>query len=152
MNTMEQNNHKASEPPGKEDFHILIAEDDDEMRALLRQTLRAKGYKVSECSNGFQLINELKFFEKPKEDEKYSLIISDIRMPGLIGTEVLEAASLSPDSPPIILITAFGDAETHDQARRFGAVAILDKPFDMDDLIKVVENVLGGNGTHGINK
>jgi len=152
MNTSENINRQANEPAGRDEFHILIAEDDDEMRALLSQTLQAKGYMVSECSNGFQLINELKFFEKPRDEERYNLIISDIRMPGLIGTEVLEAASLSPDAPPIILITAFGDAETHDQARRFGAVAILDKPFDMDDLIKVVENVLGGNGAHGINK
>jgi DNA-binding NtrC family response regulator len=152
MNTKKDSNRKTNEPAGKENYHILIAEDDDEMRALLSQTLSAKGYMVSECSNGFQLINELKFFEKPREDEKYNLIISDIRMPGLIGTEVLEAASLSPDSPPIILITAFGDSETHDQARRFGAVAILDKPFDMDDLIKVVENVLYGKGNDGNNK
>ena len=99
MNTSEDINRQANEPAGKEEFHILIAEDDDEMRALLSQTLRAKGYMVSECSNGFQLINELKFFEKPKEEERYNLIISDIRMPGLIGTEVLEAASLSPDAP-----------------------------------------------------
>ena len=152
MSTRQNSSQKAFKPAKKDQYHILIAEDDDEMRALLSQTLKAKGYIVSECSNGFQLINELRFFEKPKEEERYNLIISDIRMPGLIGTEVLEAASLSPDSPPIILITAFGDAETHDQARRFGAVAILDKPFDMDDLVKVVENVLYGSGSNGINK
>ncbi len=149
MNTKEDKQQIANEPAGKDQFHILIAEDDDEMRALLKQTLRARGFKVSECSNGFQLINELKFFEDPNDSEKYNLVISDIRMPGLIGTEVLEAASLSPNAPPIILITAFGDTETHDQARRFGAVAILDKPFDMDDLIKVVENILHGNDGNG---
>lgn len=151
MNTQDNNKQMVNESAGKDDYHILIAEDDDEMRALLTQTLNAKGYKVSECSNGFQLINELKFFENPEDCEKYNLVISDIRMPGLIGTEVLEAASLSPNAPPIILITAFGDTETHDQARRFGAVAILDKPFDMDDLIKVVENILCGNSGNGNN-
>jgi DNA-binding NtrC family response regulator len=62
------------------------------------------------------------------------LIISDVRMPGVSGLDVLATLRREDWSTPVILMTAFGDLETRAEARRLGAKALFDKPFDVDDL------------------
>ena len=75
-----------------------------------------------------------------KDPEPFDLIISDIRMPGITGMTILDGVQLFEGFPPMILITAFGDEETHAEAKRLGVAAIFDKPFDLDELLrKVVE-------------
>jgi DNA-binding response OmpR family regulator len=130
-----------------------LAEDDYEMRVLLAMTLRKSGYKVLECSDGIGMLTHLAAFLLPDEfaREPLDLIISDIRMPGVTGMEVLEGKPENRDFPPMILITAFGDAETHALAKQFGAAAIFDKPFDVDVLLEKVKDVLSGAHPHASN-
>jgi DNA-binding response OmpR family regulator len=133
--------------PGSTDpYRVLLAEDDYEMRVLLAMALRKAGYEVVECSDGMGLLTHLAAFLLPDElaREPVDLIISDIRMPGVTGMEVLEGKPEKQAFPPMILITAFGDAETHALADRFGAAAIFDKPFDMDVLLNKVNAILSG--------
>lgn len=128
-------------------YHILLAEDDMEMRALLVLSLRKAGYKVTECRDGVGLLTHLGAFLLPDESEHedVDLIISDIRMPGFTGMEVLEGMPKNKGFPFMILITAFGDEETHALAKKFGAAAMFDKPFDMDDLLAKVHELLPPN-------
>ena len=128
-------------------YHILLAEDDKEMRALLALLLRKAGYRVTECRDGVGLLTYLEPFLLPNgvEDKDVDLIISDIRMPGFTGMEVLEGAPKNEGFPPMILITAFGDEETHALAKEFGAAAMFDKPFNMDDLLAKVHELLPPN-------
>lgn len=136
--TMRKKRVAVAEPP-----HILLAEDDKEMRALLTHALRRAGYFVTECSNGMELLDHLGSYILPGEEhEQVDLVISDIRMPGLTGLEILEGVSKHENFPPFFLITAFGDAEAHAQAERFGARAMFDKPFDVDDLLAKVRRVV----------
>ena len=123
---------------------ILLAEDDKEMRTLLAQALRAACYRVSECVDGWNLLEHLRCFILPdsRRHDQVDLVISDIRMPGLTAFEILEGVEDTDGFPPIILITAFGDADTHTQAEKFGAVAILDKPFEIDDLLAKVRKIV----------
>ncbi len=127
--------------------HILLAEDDMEMRALLVLSFRKAGYKVTQCRDGVGLLTHLEAFLLPDESEHedVDLIISDIRMPGFTGMEVLEGIPKNKGFPPIILITAFGDEETHAQGKKFGAAAMFDKPFDMDDLLAKVHELVPAN-------
>jgi two-component system response regulator (stage 0 sporulation protein F) len=128
---------------GNNSFSILLAEDDEEMRSLLALMLRKEGYRVTECPNGVALLDMLSSFFLPSEEHKnFDLIISDIRMPGITGMEILMGANELDNFPPIILITAFGDKETHMQAERLGAAALFDKPFDIDELLKKVHAIL----------
>lgn len=125
---------------------ILVGEDDAEMRSLLCETLRERGYTVVECRDGLNVLDRLSpVLLSPavtsREAEEFDLIISDIRMPGVNGMTILEGLQLFDDFPPMILITAFGDAETHAMAARLGAAAMFDKPFAMDDLIRAVEKL-----------
>jgi two-component system response regulator (stage 0 sporulation protein F) len=122
---------------------ILLAEDDAEMRSLLALMLRKEGYHVTECPDGISLLDQLSFFFLPgQEHEEVDLIISDIRMPGVTGMEILMGAHENAGFPPIILITAFGDEKTHAQAKQFEAAAMFDKPFDIDDLLTKVRELM----------
>lgn len=116
--------------------HILLAEDDGELRELLQLVLVQAGYRVTECTNGLQL---LEYLEQP---QLYDLVISDLRMPALTGLEVLETQQGQTPGPPFICMTAFGDARTHSTARTLGAVATIDKPFDLDEMIELVRQTL----------
>ena len=121
---------------------ILIAEDDGDMRNLMSQLLRRDGYEVVECPNGVGLLDYLSTFLGRSEPETFDLIISDIRMPGLSGLEVVGGLHRRPGFPPTILMTAFGDAEIHAEAEEIGVAAMFDKPFDMQQLLaKVHETV-----------
>lgn len=114
---------------------VLLAEDDKELRDLLTLVLENAGYQVCQCSNGEQLLARL------REPQSFNLVISDIRMPGLNGLEVLARRRGEIQQVPFICMTAFGDAQTHREARQLGAVATLDKPFDLDEMIELVAHV-----------
>lgn len=130
--------------PDPEDAHrvrILLAEDDLAMRQLLVTALRWEGYRVVSAKNGFELLDVLA--SALLRREAFDLIVSDIRMPGPSGLEVLRGvrdASFRP--PPVILITAFGSSDTHARAADLGAAAVLDKPFLLEELIRVVSRIL----------
>lgn len=113
--------------------HILLAEDDPELLELLIFVLLRAGYQVTGCDNGLQLLEEL------ERVETYDLVISDLRMPALTGLEVLKSQFDNPHCPPFICMTAFGDEQTHATARRLGAAATIDKPFDLDEMIALVQ-------------
>lgn len=125
---------------------VLIGEDDAEMRSVLSEALREKGYTVVECRDGLNVLDRLgSVLLSPdvtsREPERFDLIISDIRMPGVNGMTILEGVQLFEGFPPMILITAFGDEETHAEAARLGVAAMFDKPFDIDDLMHKVEEL-----------
>jgi DNA-binding response OmpR family regulator len=116
---------------------ILVADDDDEMRALLAQALRANGYEVGEYSDGLHLVARV----ASAHAGPFDAIVSDIRMPGASGLTILEGLATCQGAPPVILITAFGDRETHEHARQLGAAALLDKPFDVEELLAELRRV-----------
>jgi|ERR1700733_1029530 CheY-like chemotaxis protein len=138
-----------SDPTPARPPHILLAEDTDEMRNVIAIRLRQQGYSVTECSDGAELLARLGVYlhpetveQKSESPRKYDLVISDVRMPGVLGTSVVEGAAECPNFPPTILITGFGDHDMHEQARRVGVAAVLDKPFDMSDLLDKVRSVI----------
>jgi DNA-binding response OmpR family regulator len=128
---------------------ILLAEDDDELRKLLTWSLHKEGYRVTKCADGIDQLNHLEGYLFLGETSGFDLIISDIRMPGITGIEILEGLHSHDNFPPMILITAFGDEETHAQADRLGAAAIFDKPFDIEDLLAKVGEILQFSSTSG---
>jgi DNA-binding response OmpR family regulator len=122
--------------------HILLAEDDEEFRALVEHALVGAGYRVTACADGVELADHLGSYVLTEATEDFDLIISDLRMPGISGMQVLQGMSQWRGFPPMILMTAFGDHQTHVAAREFGAVATLDKPFEIDDLLALVKSIV----------
>lgn len=122
---------------------ILLAEDHAETRALLASRLRKDGYEVVEVSNGRQLLIEMGSALLGDSDSYPDLVITDVRMPGLSGLQVLAGLRASCWSTPVIIITAFGDDEVHAEARRLGVSGVLDKPFDLEDFRAAVVKAVG---------
>jgi DNA-binding NtrC family response regulator len=110
---------------------ILLAEDDAAMRSLLAATLRGEGYDVTAVATANEVIGRL-----PAD-----LVISDQRMPGLSGLDLLEAIRAFDFHVPVILISAFPNRELHLEARRLGAYMVLEKPFQLDDFVAAVKSV-----------
>jgi DNA-binding response OmpR family regulator len=116
---------------------ILVAEDDGEMRRLLVDSFRDDGYDVLEAGDGCHLRDYVEYLRSTIVNGRFfdvDAIISDIRMPGASGLEVLTEMRRYDSETPVILITAFGDAQTYADAHRAGASAVFDKPFDLDEL------------------
>ncbi|MFH1132805.1 MAG: response regulator [Pseudomonadota bacterium] len=122
---------------------VLLAEDDDDFRRLIARVLRADGFEVTEVSSGSDLLDQLGsmlLFGEGKRE--FDIIVSDVRMPGKNGLDILAGLRRSNWSMPVILITAFGDDGLHSEATRLGATAVLDKPFDIQVLRELTKTVV----------
>ena len=123
-------------------WHVMLAEDDREMRELIASALAAEGYEVIEARDGSELLSRLQEVAKqPRGRETLAVVISDVRMPRLDGLDVLAALRCARWYTPVILITAFGDEEVHRVAHELGAVGVLDKPFSLADLRSLVHQI-----------
>jgi DNA-binding response OmpR family regulator len=120
---------------------VLLAEDDAEMRRIIAMVLRRDGYDVVEAKNGVEILHYLGSSQLHGRLFDIDIIISDIRMPGLSGLEILSDLRAGGWLTPVILITGFGDEETHARARRLGVSAVFDKPFDLKDLLAEVHRI-----------
>lgn len=124
---------------------VLLAEDDDEMRSMLATLLRRAGFEVLEAGDGYELTSKLDAIAGSEltgsSERRLDLIISDINMPGATGMEVLARLRRAHRVTPMILMTAFGDTRTHEEADRLGAEVVLDKPFALSDLLAAIESV-----------
>jgi DNA-binding NtrC family response regulator len=117
---------------------VIVGEDDPDMRRLVVYALERDGYEVGEAGDGYSLLTLL---AERGAGKTVDLVISDVRMPGLSGLEILEHVRRDGDHLPVILMTAFGDDDTRAEAELRGAV-LFDKPFLIDDLRKVVHHLL----------
>jgi CheY-like chemotaxis protein len=114
--------------------HILVIDDDREVRSTIAAMLKREGHEVTQALDGMEGI---RFFLAHPAD----LIITDILMPNQDGMETL--LQLHTDFPDVPVIVISGDAAQHlDLARQFGAVAIISKPFKYQDLIGAVTDAL----------
>ena len=124
---------------------VLLAEDDPELRKLMVQALRQKSFDVVAVGDGISLLD---YLVNPFLDRFWDLVISDVRLPHASGLEILEEMSKHEHVPQFILITAFGSQETHEMARSFGARIVMDKPFDIDDLLITAERLIYNSHSH----
>lgn len=114
---------------------ILVVDDDADMRELAHDMLKDRGHLVVTAGNGEEALKRL-------AEEDYAVVLTDLRMKGLQGLELL--AQIKRDFPDInvILMTAFGSVETAVEAMKHGASDYLTKPVKKDELIRVVERVI----------
>lgn len=124
---------------GNERSLVLLAEDDDELRKFLAWRFRRLDLDVAEVRDGSELLSYIgKSLHFSSGVRVPNVLVSDIRMPGLDGMSVLATLRSNDWATPVVVITAFGNPETHDEALRLGAAAVLDKPFDVDELCRIV--------------
>jgi len=133
--------------------HVLLVEDDDVMREMLTEAFGREGWKVTQAADGERWLQaciseatSVDIMESTVGGLSYDVVVSDIRMPNTSGLDVLRILNelrCSGVCPPTIFITAFGDAATHAEARRLGAVTVFDKPFDIKALIRAIRSIIG---------
>jgi FixJ family two-component response regulator len=114
---------------------VYIVDDDADMRDSLQWLLQAVGLRVRAFSSADE-------FLRVAEPERPGCLVSDVRMPGASGLELLEALARRGDPMPAILITAFADVPMAVRAMKAGAVEFLEKPFHRQTLIERVQNAL----------
>jgi len=114
---------------------LLVADDDPGLRESLERTLTREGYRVVLASDGRAALERV-------QAGGVDLIVTDLRMPGLTGLELLRAAKAIMPDVDVILLTAFGTVEEAVQAMKNGAYDFLTKPFRREQLIKLVDKAL----------
>jgi two-component system, NtrC family, response regulator AtoC len=112
---------------------VLLADGDAVMRDLLVTELQRDGHEVTPFQDGRALLAHIETALRSEDLALPDLILSDVRMPGVDGLDLLKAIRKADADVPVVLITAFGDREAHARAFELGAVMI-DKPFAMDAL------------------
>lgn len=118
---------------------VLVAEDNATLRGVVCAALRRAGYDVIEAGDGVECVGYAQpWIFRGQPVDPPDIIVSDVRMPGWSGLEALEILRAGSDPAPIILMTAFGSPDTHELAARLGASYVLDKPFQVDDLVALV--------------
>lgn len=120
---------------------VLLAEDDNELRRLVARALERRGHQVVCAADGTELLEALGRSVLGAGTIDYDVIVSDVRMPGWSGLDMLAGLRAARVTRPVVLVTAFGTPELHQKAQRLGARAVLDKPFDLDELCTVVKRL-----------
>ena len=121
----------------KNKSHILVVDDDNKIRSLIKQFLTEKGYIVSSAENAEKAKTKIEFFN-------FNLIILDVMMPGQSGYELTKELKET-KNVPIILLTAKGEVENRIHGLELGADDYLGKPFDPKELLLRVKNIIKMN-------
>jgi len=119
--------------------HLLVVEDDPEMRDLLRKVLEKEGYKVSVAPGTREAVASL-------TQARFDLVVTDLVMPGNGGLEILRVIREGTPALPVIIITAFGDWDSYSRALEMGAAAFISKPLRMAELLAAIHAALAGRG------
>ncbi len=123
--------------PGGEDAgpHVLVVDDEPQIRELVSTALRREGYRVTVRPDGRAALADIR-------EQDVSILLTDLKMPRMNGLDLIRSAKQIRPDLGSILITAFSSTETAVQALRYGADDYLTKPFGLEDLRSVVGRVL----------
>ncbi|MFY0636910.1 response regulator transcription factor [Maricaulis maris] len=122
-----------AQTPG-DDPHILVVDDDDRIRNLLKRFLQERGYRVSTAPNANKALSTLNSLA-------FDLLVLDVMMPGMDGFELTQAVRERGETP-ILLLTARGDAEDRIKGLSLGADDYLPKPFEPEELVLRINAIL----------
>ncbi len=113
-------------------MNVLLVEDKSGMRDMLTRVLSREGYEVTACEDGRQAMDHLL-------GTRFDMVLTDLKMPGADGFEVLRAARAADAEIPVVVMTAHGSIEAAVSAMRDGAFDFITKPFDPDHLTLLLE-------------
>lgn len=114
---------------------LLLIDDDQSLNRVLEHQLKSEGFEVTTCTNGGDGIRRF-------ETGDFKVVISDIKMPGMTGMDVLKRVRKKNEKAVVILITAYGTIKNAVEAVRMGAADYLTKPFEKEELVLVIKRAL----------
>lgn len=124
--------------------HILVAEDEADIRANLQRLLRLEGFRVTAVADGLAALAAVR-------SEPPDLLLTDLMMPGLDGEALLRALRAEPAGAhlPMLLLTARADADDRQRGLAAGADAVITKPFERGPLLACIRALLAPGGGPG---
>ena len=121
---------------------ILVADDETSLRTVLAAILRREGFRVSSVKDGQEAIDVLHNSYLHDEDDFFDLLITDICMPRVDGMALLERVGIEFPNLPVVILTAHGTVDHAVSALKKGAFDFLTKPYDRDEIVRVVKNTI----------
>ena len=118
-------------------MRVLIVEDDETFCQFLAEILESKGMQVVWTTDALEGLKE------SQSHPCYDLCILDVRMPGLLGSEIAEALKQNKPKAKVILISAFADESLREVAAKLGS-PLISKPFSAHDLLQVIDDSITG--------
>lgn len=119
---------------------VLVADDDPDLLAAVVASLRSVGATVTSATTGAELLERL------AEDGPFDLLVTDISMPWMTGLQVAHSAREAGLSIPLLVMTGLSDPSIDGRVRALGGhTALLRKPFDLDDLVRAMRALVGGD-------
>src|SRR5262249_52041607 len=123
-------------------LRLVVADDEPDVRHVVAVALRGFGFDVLQASDGADLLAKARGEQRSADAKgRADLVITDVRMPGLSGLEVLAALRQDHLRTPVVLMSAYADYETRVRASELGADAFFAKPFDVQELVHAVLNL-----------
>ncbi len=119
----------------RESFRILVIDDDEIARDVVVSLLSKEGFLVHSAKDGLEGISALK-------REYFNLVITDLKMPGADGIEVLKSAVKLNPGAAVVILTAYGTLDNALEVMKLGAYDYITKPFKLQELLIVVENAI----------
>src|SRR5215471_13393778 len=114
---------------------ILVVDDEVNARTALAELLRDEGFDVEMAADAFKALGKYESFAP-------HVVVTDLKMPGMDGIELVRKIAGLEDAVPVIVMTAFGEVTSAVEAMRAGAADYLTKPINFDELLVVLDRVL----------
>lgn len=118
---------------------LLVADDSETVLLMLQRRLEASGYEVETATDGVEVLDAI---EKAEGKTAPDLILLDAMMPRLSGTDALKQLRASGCEIPVLIISAHLDAQQPEPMEAIGANGVIPKPFDWDELIARIEELV----------
>jgi len=132
----------AAESVALNPLRVLVAEDDDDLRALLIAGLELEGHRVVDLEDGFELEDYLELSNRQVSRRlQPDVIVTDEQMPGRTGLEVLREARSQGLTCPCVVISGFADETLRAAVEKLAPAFVLRKPFDLEEVIELVARV-----------
>ena len=114
---------------------ILVVDDQESMRTLLRDMLEVIGHEVTLAEGGEQALSAL-------GEKRYDLVLSDLNMPGMDGTALLKAVKSTYENTPVVIITGYGTFHTEKRVMKEGADGYISKPCTLAKIERTLSAIL----------
>jgi DNA-binding NtrC family response regulator len=121
-------------PQGRE-MKILVVDDEEGARELFNTILSDEGYDVTLANDGTDALTRM-------QADSFDLVVTDIKMPGMDGLQLLQEIRKTGSKADVIMVTAYGEVESYLKAMSLGAAEYINKPIRIKELKRIVHKVL----------
>ncbi|SDI47430.1 response regulator [Natribacillus halophilus] len=110
---------------------VMVVDDKEGIRTLLKEVLQEEGYQVEEAANGWDALESVR-------KTKYDLILLDVKIPGINGVEVLKKMRAEDIMTRVMIMTAYEEMNTYGDLKELGVSQVFSKPFDIREVLRKV--------------